>query len=203
MKKKLGMMTILVMFFSCFLMVSHAAQGYHFKLEYDGNVVENEAKSGYFSLIGTGATPYTNVRVEVKVTGPATPKILAQGTDGKEFDVVQIGYFGPSAGFAVGGDFTNKTPIRAIYPKAGKYISTIRLIDVKNGNAVIHSESMEINVVSKAANVVPGTPTEEETVTELPKTGIDIVNILWGVVPAILLVVLGILWYQKKHSTQE
>ena len=64
--------------------------------------------------------------------------------NGNKFDLSETGEWGPTSGFAVGGTFTNETPITVIYPQAGTYVSRLSLIDLSNNNQVITSKDMKI-----------------------------------------------------------
>lgn len=154
----------------------YAAAGYEFKLEYEGNIIENQEKAANVILQGTNATPYSNVRIKLEfVSGPATPKIMATDSNGTDFDLENIGYWGPPSGFAVGGDFENKTAIRAVYPKAGTYVSRLSLVDVNNNEAVISSNEFTVTVLAAQApvnNTVNNTI--DNTINNLPQTGTSI-----------------------------
>lgn len=166
--------------------------GYAFELNYTGEIKENVPKEGMTKLVGTEATPYSNVLIKIDlVSGPATPKILAKDTNGTEHNLAETGYWGPPNGFAVGGTFTNETPITATYPKAGKYVTKLSLIDVKNNNAVITSKEFTVEVLPANAtentenNIVDNTVnnTTNNEITEIPKTGTSIWQyVFWATV---------------------
>ena len=132
MKKIIFTIFILTMVFSSVNNIFAIENQYEFLMNYEGNIVENVEKSGTVTLKGVDAPVHQNVRIKVDLNGPATPKILATDSLGKEHDIASIGYWGPESGFAVGGTFTNNTPIKATYPKAGTYTTTLTLIDAKN-----------------------------------------------------------------------
>lgn len=60
---------------------------------------------------------------------------MATDSAGQQFDIAQLGYWGPDAGFAVGGTFTNTTPVTATFPEAGLYEIKLSLVDVSQSNA--------------------------------------------------------------------
>ena len=125
-------------------------------------------------MVGVNGPLYTNVQIHVKITGPATPKLLATDSNGVEHDIAQIGYWGPTDGFAIQGDFTNTTPIKATFTEAGTYTIELILVDLANSNAVITSKEFTIDVLSEETPVVNNTVTNvsnNTTVEELPKTG--------------------------------
>lgn len=174
---------------------SYAADGYTFGLEYEGTIKVNEAKNAKVQLIGTNGPTYTNVRIKVDITGPSKPTILAYDSTGVQHDIAQLGYWGPDAGFAVQGTFTNETPIVATFSKAGSYTIVLSLVNVANNNEVITTRSINLtveddtpqggntvnNVIGNTVqNTVENTVnnvvnnTTNNTVTEIPKTGTGI-----------------------------
>lgn len=199
MKKK-----ILFIFMLCLLVFSTAVfaadQGYEFNLKYEGEIIIDEAKEGSVTLTGTDATPYTNVRIKVDlVSGPATPSLIAYDSNGTRFDIAEIGYWGPPAGFAVGGTFTNETPITATYPKAGTYVTKLSLVDVNNNEAVITSKEFTITVKEASApenNVVAN----NNVVENIPQAGISFWVYLLIVVVAVTIVWAVIYFVKNKKD---
>jgi len=175
---------ILLTFILCVLMlgtvVFAADQGYEFKISYEGDVVAGKEKSAIVTLTGTEATPYTNVQVKSEhISGPAKATVYAYDETGKKFDLSESGSWGPTSGFAVGGTFTNDTPISIIYPKAGTYVSRLSLIDLSNNNAVITSKEFTVTVKATeietlANNVVLNNTIANNTIEEIPKAGISL-----------------------------
>lgn len=174
MKKVISLLMIIALAF-CSVSMVFAQNEYSFDLQYSGNIIKNVEKEGVVTLRGVNATPHTNVRIKVDITGPATPQILATDSAGIEYNIAQIGYWGPAGGFAVGGDFVNETQIRATFPEEGTYVTTLSLIDVANGNAVIASRTFTTQVYEDATtdNVVNNT-VENNMIEELPKTGTSV-----------------------------
>ena len=192
MKKILSFMMIIAIMF-CMLSPVLAADEYSFDLQYTGNIVKNVEKDAVVLLTGVGGTLHTSVQIKVEITGPATPKILATDTTGVEHDIAQTGYWGPVSGFAVQGDFVNKTPIKATFVEEGNYSIKLSLIDLANANAVITTKTFDLQVYEDTVpenNVVDNTVVENNMIEELPKTGTSI----WEYVAyvAILTVVLWV-----------
>lgn len=128
----------------------YAADEYSFSLDYEGEVIVGEAKTANVKLAGNNAPTYTNVRIKVDIQGPSTPKLLATDSAGNQYDIAQMGYWGPDAGFAVQGTFTNVTPVTATFDKAGNYTITLSLVNVAENNSVITSRAISVTVVEKA-----------------------------------------------------
>ncbi len=192
MKKILSFIMILAIIFSTVSPVL-AADEYSFDLQYTGNLVKNVEKDAVVILTGVAGTLHTSVQIKVEITGPATPKLLATDTAGGEHDIAQMGYWGPTSGFAVQGDFVNKTPIKATFVEEGNYTITLSLIDLANANAVIATKTFDLQVYEDSLpenNVIDNTIVEN-MVEELPKTGTSIWEyvtylavltiVLWGV----------------------
>lgn len=199
---------ILFIFMLCLLVFSTAVfaadEGYEFNLKYEGEIVVDEAKSASVTLTGTDATPYTNVRIKVDFTSaPAKPTLIAYDTNGTEFDIAEIGYWGPPAGFAVGGTFTNETPLTATFTKAGTYVVKLSLVDVNKNEAVITSKDFTITVKEKNApenNVVGNnTVTENNVVENIPQAGIS----FWAyiiVIAAVVVAVWAVIYFVKNKK---
>lgn len=166
---------------------------YNFEINYTGNIIEDEDKNATVVLEGTEATPYTNVRIKVDfVSGPSTPTIIAYDTNGIGYNIVEFGYWGPEAGFAVGGTFRNETPILARYLEAGTYVVRLSLVDVNNNEAVITTEEFTQIVVASTPTEEPEENTANEIVNnvveEIPQTGVSI-WVYIGVILAVILII--------------
>ncbi|MDD3303872.1 MAG: LPXTG cell wall anchor domain-containing protein [Clostridia bacterium] len=194
MKKKFFITLLIVFTFCACTFNIFAAQGYDFKLEYEGNVVQNIEVKANVKLIGSSATPYSNVRIKVDVKGPGTPTIFAKDSNGKEFDIIKLGYWGPAGGFPVGGNFTNTTPIRTKFPEVGKYTITLSLLNVSNGNAVITADSFEVNVLSN------NPPMEEPN--ELPQTGMGLQEYILYSLIIIAIILIAILMIRRNKQKE-
>lgn len=159
--------------------VIYAADGYSFELQYEGAIVKNEEKDANVLLVGINGPAHTNVLIKVDIEGPATPKLLAYDSTGTEYDIAQIGSWGPPSGFAVQGTFENKTPIRATFPEEGTYKITLSLLDLTNSNNVITSKTIELEVyedVVGEVNEIGNSIVENNVIEELPKTGTSILD---------------------------
>ena len=173
MKKLLSIIMILILMFFLISPV-WAANEYSFDLQYIGSITKNIQKDAKVLLVGQNGPTYTKVKIKVDINGPATPVLLATDSLGTQIDIAQQGYWGPVTGFAIQGDFTNTTPIKATFPEEGTYTITLSLIDLANADAVITSKTFTINVfedVPPVNNIV-----ENNVIEELPKTGTSVVE---------------------------
>ena len=190
------------------LMISVASfaqidQTISFDISYEGNVKVNEEKNATIILEGNNTPLHSNVRVKVDIEGPATPKVLATDSLGTEIDIAQEGYWGPEAGFAIGGTFKNETPIKATFTKAGTYTITLNLLDVQNNNDILAGSVFTIEVVDDTP-IVNETVNEtineivNEPMQELPKTGTSLIE--YVIYAAILFVVIYIGYQISKRK---
>jgi len=186
----------------CVFTVSvYAADEYTFDLEYQGAIVVNEEKDAAVTLTGVNGPTYTNVLIKVNIEGPATPKLLAYDSTGTEYDIAQLGSWGPPSGFAVQGSFTNRTPIRATFTKAGEYKFTVSLVDLNNSNAIITSREFTLQVSDVEDTTTNNTITNtENTVTEIPKTGLSFGEMIMPIMAIVSIILVGTIVAKKKYN---
>lgn len=196
MKKKIFLVFMLcLVLFSTFVLA--ADQGYEFKITYEGEVIVGKEKSATVTLTGTEATPYTNVRVESEhISGPAKATVYAYDANGNKFDLSETGSWGPTTGFAVGGTFTNDTPISIIYPEAGTYVSVIRLVDLNNNNAIITSKEFTVIVTEAGATQPTNNVVANNTIENIPQAGISFWVYLI-IIAAVVVAVWAVIYYTK------
>lgn len=195
MKKILSMILTLVIIACCESTV-FAVDEYSFDLQYQGTIVKAMPKDAMVLLTGMNATAYTNVRIKVDVTGPAMPELLAKDSNGNEINITTIGYWGPPGGFAVGGNFTNQTPIKATFPEEGNYTIRLSLLDLANGDAIITSKSFDIQVFE---DEITNTITNN-VIEELPKTGTSIFDYLLYMATLALIISLVAIYVRARKS---
>ena len=208
MKKSIFLISIiLIALLSIFTMPAYATQpptavgnGYEFSLNYTGDITEQEDKDATVILAGVDATPYSNVRIKVDViSGPGVPSVVAYDSQGIGYNIIEFGYWGPEAGFAVGGTFSNETPVVARFPEAGTYVIQLALIDVNNNSQVITSKQFTIDV--KESEPVIDEPAVDNIISnevnniieEIPQAGINI----WTYLLILTVVVVGLTFGRK------
>ncbi len=173
-----------------------AGDNFSFAINYTGNIVEGEAKDAVVVLEGTDATVYSNALIKVElVSGPSTPTITAKDTSDVEHNIMELGYWGPPEGFAVGNTFKNETPVVATYSDPGTYVIRLSLIDKNSSDRVIVSQ--EFTQVVEAAQALPDNNVTNETniindsnniIEEIPQTGTSIWTYLIVVIAVICLI---------------
>ncbi len=191
--KKLLSFVMIFAIVVCSVSVVFAQDEYSFDLQYTGTIVKNVEKDAVVLLTGVNGTPHTSVQIKVDITGPATPKILATDSTGTEYDIAQLGYWGPPSGFQVGGDFVNRTPIKATFIEEGSYTIKLSLVDLANGNAVITTKTFDIEVYEDVTgnNTITNTITNEvegNTLEELPKTGTSVIEYVMYTIAIVLII---------------
>lgn len=207
MKKIVSLLAIFTIIF-CVASYSYAADEYSFELKYTGTIVQGEEKNATINLVGKNGTLHEKVRVKIDIQGPGKPKIIAIDEKKQEHDITDVGYWGPAAGFAIQGDFTNVTPIKVTYPKAGKYTTTLTLIDLENNNTPITTKTFEINVEPKAQQPdnntnVDNTVTNETNITQLPQTGRSIWEYMLYFVGTVVVISVISIYVNNKRITNE
>lgn len=167
-----------------------AGDNFNFAINYTGNIVEGEAKDAVVVLEGTDATVYSNALIKVElVSGPSTPTIIAKDSLGTEYNILELGYWGPPGGFAVGNTFKNETPVVATYSDPGTYVIRLSLIDKNSSDRVIVSQEFT-QVVEAVSTPIENTVTNElnNAIEEIPQTGISIWTYLIVVVAVACLI---------------
>ena len=202
MKKTITILMTIMISISILSGTVNAAEEYNFELEYTGEIVANEEKDAAVSLIGVNGTQYTNVRIKVEVTGPATPKLIATDSLSNQIDIAQTGFWGPDGGFPIQGSFTNRTPIKATFPEAGNYSIRLSLIDLNNSNNEIAIKEIQIHVSepetnAPTENTITGNTTEN-TITEIPKTGLSYGEMGIYAICAVAIISIVYRFYMKK-----
>ncbi len=93
---------------------------------------------------------YTNALIKVEVISkPENSKlqVLAKDTEDKEWDLVQIGQWGPSEGFAIAKNYKEETKFTVKTDTKGKYEVKFSLVDVKDNNKVLTTSTIGIDVL--------------------------------------------------------
>ncbi len=211
MKKVICMLLVLAVILTLDCLVMAQDDEYSLTIDYNGDAFKNVPIQTNVSLIGKDATPYSNVRVKVEVSGPATPIVKATDSAGTEFNISEIGYWGPESGFAVGGTFTNTTPVTVTFPEAGLYEMVISLVNVQdssiitqaNGSVYVYNDEEELKAANNQTNNntadINDTTGIDNVIPELPKTGRSYGD--YAVLIAILFVIIGSgYWIVRKNK---
>ncbi|GAA0122636.1 cell wall-binding repeat-containing protein [Clostridium faecium] len=93
---------------------------------------------------------YTNALIKVEVISkPENSKlqVLAKDTEGKEWDLVQTGQWGPSEGFEIAKDYKEETNFTIKADAKGKYEVKFSLVDVKDNNKVLTTSTIGVDVL--------------------------------------------------------
>ena len=174
---------------------------YTLQLTSSGDMIKGEEKEMQLSYSSTMGRYYEHARLIAEATGPqnANVQLLATDEASLEHDIIDSGW-GDSQGYKIGGkDVSQVLKVRAIFSDAGDYTITLKLIDRDNSDQTIAEQTFHFTVLETATITPPEEnnpgeitnpeePTEEEeiepieeetsqeesqeeTPTQLPKTG--------------------------------
>lgn len=132
---------------------------YEFFLDSDGLVAGRPSTVPVtFAAVEVKDEGYNAVRFNVAVTQKPSPdaavSLKATDSDGQEFDVVEVGYWGPEAGFPIAKDYSATTEFKALFSDPGTYCLTLSLYDVTNQTDIMTRE-FEVQVEPVAATFAP------------------------------------------------
>ena len=128
---------------------------YGFNFTMPDKVVAGEEQSVDMMLEATTINElgYEKALIQVDVKKPEGSTVSLVANDGQnDYDLAQIGFWGPKEGFAITSDYKATTPVKATFSQAGDYTITLTLVDVANNNAEIATKAIEVKV--EAAPVV-------------------------------------------------
>ncbi|MGE5561048.1 MAG: S-layer homology domain-containing protein [Chloroflexota bacterium] len=131
---------------------------YEFFLEADGVVAGQEKTVPVsFEAVQVKDEGYNAVRFNVRVSkqpAGSTVSLKATDTNGQEFDVVQVGFWGPAGGFPINKDYSATTDFRALFSKPGDYTIDLSLYDVEASSDIM-TKQFDVTVGTVPAAFVP------------------------------------------------
>lgn len=80
---------------------------------------------------------YAHVRILLELDNSEDLEIIASDTEGHQFNLADLGTWGPAEGFELTPDYNVTTPIKLTVKEAGTFTVTLKLVDLDNDNAVI------------------------------------------------------------------
>ena len=207
MRKKIWLIVITcILLLGNYYLVLASGEDYTLFIDYNQNVFKDVPVKADVKLIGDNAPARSNVRVEVDVSGPAIPKLMATDSAGQEIDIAQVGYWGPEKGFAVGGTFTNITPVTATFPEAGLYEIKLSLVNVTDSsiitdsitNIYVYKDQDELDAATNQTNnIVPNNTASNNTIEQLPQTGRSMSEYVIYIVATIAIIISGYIFIRK------
>lgn len=116
--------------------------------------------------VTVGEAGYDHVRLFITVKTPEDGKIIVKATDenGKDFDIVDLGTWGPPSGFPIPAEYTFSTPVKASCTAAGEYSITIIVKDLDTDTNIIEN-TYSLNVSNLNDNITGGMFTKLENAT--------------------------------------
>lgn len=91
---------------------------------------------------------YDKVLIKVDVSDKANLELKATDTQGHEWDVAQVGYWGPPDGFAIANDYEVTTTFKVTVTQEGNYSVKLDLVDLENNDAVITTKTIAFSAVN-------------------------------------------------------
>ncbi len=122
---------------------------YYFSLTAPQNMVVGQTADAAAALVGMEtAAAYEHALIQVTVTGPegAKPQVMATDTEGKEWNLAEVGQWGPDGGFPVQANYNVTTDLKLTFDQPGTYTAAFQLVDLDNDNAVLGSGTCTIAV---------------------------------------------------------
>ena len=116
--------------------VGHA---YTFDIEAPDTLRPNQSGQGSATLKGDPNAPaYAHALIQIAVESPegAKPQILATDETGKEYNLAEVGQWGPDGGFPVSANYSAKTDLKLVFDQKGTYKATFQLVDLDSGKVI-------------------------------------------------------------------
>lgn len=128
---------------------------YLLKLEYTGDVIENEAKDMKISYSSSSGRYFPKARLVASATTPdgASVQLIGIDSESLKHDIIQSGWGDPQ-GYEIGGkDFAQVLDVQGTFSKKGAYTITLKLIDRENSDAIIAENTVNVTVSEKEGQV--------------------------------------------------
>ena len=122
----------------------------------ENGMVKNFVETGLTSITSSvtkGTKDYSNVRFQVTVTNAEgigekdAIQLIAKDTNNNYWDVAELGFWGPAEGFALADASTD---FYIVSNAAGQYTVKVELVDLKDNNKVLASDTGVITVTDNA-----------------------------------------------------
>ena len=91
---------------------------------------------------------YDKVLIKVDVSDKANLELKATDTQDQEWDVAQVGYWGPPDGFAISNDYDVTTTFKVTAKKVGDYTVKLDLVDLANAENIISTKTISFKAVN-------------------------------------------------------
>ena len=90
---------------------------------------------------------YDKVLIKVDATNKDNLELKATDTQSHEWDVAQVGYWGPPEGFAISNDYDVTTEFRVTAKAEGAYTVTLNLVDLDNNEMILATKTITFTAV--------------------------------------------------------
>lgn len=121
---------------------------YKIALSYDGTIEPEEEKEMKLTITSDMGQNYTNTKIYASVISPidGNAELLANDSEGKEFNFLEEGWGGENGEPIGGKDIVKSLDLRGIFSKEGEYTITIKLVDLNNSDYTIASKIFDVKV---------------------------------------------------------
>lgn len=124
---------------------------YNFQLDDISQVTTNLVTEVDVTLKATDIRDegYEHVLIKIDATNKDNLEIKATDSQSLEWDVVQVGMWGPPEGFALSNDYNQTTTFKVKAKADGEYMVTFNLVDLDNDDNVLASRTITFTAVSQ------------------------------------------------------
>ena len=125
-----------------------SSHGYSLNLDYSSIVAGTPTEATAYLISHNSDTNYEHVRINFSVNEPGDVEILGyeEGSD-TPINITDIKYWGPSEGFPLYmGEYEQATRLVATFSEPGTYTIKMDLVDMDAAQAIIASETYQLNV---------------------------------------------------------
>ena len=112
---------------------------YSFVITAPDTMRPNQTAEASATLKGDANAPtYAHALIKITVEAPdgANPKVMAIDSNDVEYNLAEIGQWGPDTGFQVAANYNVTTELKLTFDKNGTYKATFQLVDVDTGKVL-------------------------------------------------------------------
>ena len=112
---------------------------YSFTISAPSTMRPNQTAEASATLKGDANAPtYAHALIKITVEAPdgANPKVMAIDSNDVEYNLAEIGQWGPDTGFQVTAGYDVTTPLKLTFDKEGTYKAVFQLVDVDTGKVL-------------------------------------------------------------------
>lgn len=122
---------------------------YEFQIDNVSQVKVNEQTNIDVTLKATNirSEGYDKVIITIDSTNKDNLELKATDNQSQEWDVAQVGYWGPSEGFAISKDYNVTTEFKVTAKAEGVYTITLNLVDLDNNEMILSTKTITFTAI--------------------------------------------------------